>query len=299
MTPAITAAPGFVNAAGGDFHLTATSSLIDAGTAGTGGADEPITDLDGNPRVLDGTGTCRARRDLGAYELSPSALPATATALTPTAALGVPIAFQATGCSADPSLTAVFNWAFDDGASASGSAVTHTFATPGTHTATVVISDGTSRSGTANATVTVQAPAAALPIAPALSALTVAPKSFRAAARGATITAVRRTGATISYNDSEAAVTTFTVTTRLPGIVRGGICVAMPKAGAGKAKRCRRTVTAGTFTHPDAAGRTTLHFSGRLRSKALVPGTYTLTAIAKNAAGQVSRPVTAKFKVVR
>jgi len=57
--------PGFVNAAGGDYRLAASSPLIDKGTPG-GGA--PTLDLAGGTRVLDGNGDGAAVRDMGAYE---------------------------------------------------------------------------------------------------------------------------------------------------------------------------------------------------------------------------------------
>jgi hypothetical protein len=66
----LTAGPMFVNPAS-DFHLQMTSPLIDAGTPGPLGGSESPTDLDGNPRLVDGNGDNTARRDLGAYELQP------------------------------------------------------------------------------------------------------------------------------------------------------------------------------------------------------------------------------------
>ena len=65
---------GFVDARGGDFHLLASSPLLDAGN--------PVTaqglDLDGNALVADGNGDGTARRDLGAFERgqAPSTPPA-------------------------------------------------------------------------------------------------------------------------------------------------------------------------------------------------------------------------------
>ncbi|HKQ60250.1 MAG TPA: thrombospondin type 3 repeat-containing protein, partial [Candidatus Polarisedimenticolaceae bacterium] len=49
---------------GRDFHLTATSPVIDQGE----NAQAPITDFDGRPRVQDGNGDGQARIDLGAFE---------------------------------------------------------------------------------------------------------------------------------------------------------------------------------------------------------------------------------------
>ncbi|HEU5069510.1 MAG TPA: choice-of-anchor Q domain-containing protein [Verrucomicrobiae bacterium] len=69
----ITAPPRFVNQAGGDYHLQATSFAINSGDNGNVTA---ASDLDGHPRIVDGT------VDLGAYEyqqLLPAAFTAPAT----------------------------------------------------------------------------------------------------------------------------------------------------------------------------------------------------------------------------
>ena len=56
--------PAFVNAAGADFHLQASSPAIDAGSA----AGAPPIDFDRRPRPLDGNGDGTAAYDLGAFE---------------------------------------------------------------------------------------------------------------------------------------------------------------------------------------------------------------------------------------
>ena len=54
-----------------DYHLTANSPCIDAGTnSPTGGL--PATDLDGTPRPLDGDGDMVADADMGVYEFDPN-----------------------------------------------------------------------------------------------------------------------------------------------------------------------------------------------------------------------------------
>ncbi|RNM16676.1 hypothetical protein EFL26_03890 [Nocardioides pocheonensis] len=73
--------PGFVDAAGGDYGLAASSPLIDMGAPGTGA---PTQDLAGGTRVLDGNGDGAAVRDMGAYEAPAKAVQAApVTSVTP------------------------------------------------------------------------------------------------------------------------------------------------------------------------------------------------------------------------
>jgi hypothetical protein len=58
--------PLFVNFASSDFHLQAGSPAIDAGDNAAPGI--PITDFDGNDRILDGKGNCNPIVDMGAFE---------------------------------------------------------------------------------------------------------------------------------------------------------------------------------------------------------------------------------------
>jgi hypothetical protein len=67
-----TAAPLFVDAANGDFHLSAASTMIDAGNPADPGVGE--VDFDGDPRAVDATPACTGnvdRRDIGADEYAP------------------------------------------------------------------------------------------------------------------------------------------------------------------------------------------------------------------------------------
>jgi predicted outer membrane repeat protein len=63
----LNAAPGFADAAAGNFRLLAGSPLIDAGSNAALPAGV-TTDLDGNPRTVDGDGNATAVVDIGAFE---------------------------------------------------------------------------------------------------------------------------------------------------------------------------------------------------------------------------------------
>jgi hypothetical protein len=67
----LSGSPGFVNEAGGDFHLAVGSGLVDAGTPGVLPAG--TADRDGNPRPSDGDSDGTAISDVGAFELQGTA----------------------------------------------------------------------------------------------------------------------------------------------------------------------------------------------------------------------------------
>jgi hypothetical protein len=66
------AAPSFVNAGAGDYHLAPGSAGIDAGTGTAAGA--PADDIDGDVRPIDGDGDGTARVDIG-FDEAPAAGP--------------------------------------------------------------------------------------------------------------------------------------------------------------------------------------------------------------------------------
>ena len=96
-TRRLTGNPGFVDEPGGNFHLAADSSLIDAGTPD--GVPAGATDRDGKPRASDGNGDCVPVPDIGAFEYQGAAVaactpapgaPATGGAVTAPAATAAP-----------------------------------------------------------------------------------------------------------------------------------------------------------------------------------------------------------------
>jgi hypothetical protein len=134
---------------------------------------------------------------------------------------------------------------------------------------------------------------------PSITALRLSPSTFRAAAKGPTIAAARRkgTGTTITYSDSLAATTSFTILRATAGVRSGRRCVAPPKRRSrhAKLKRCTRLLATASFTHIDRAGANRLRFSGRAHAKKLSPGSYTLVAIPK--LGVAGKPVSAHFTI--
>ena len=109
--------------------------------------------------------------------------------------------------------------------------------------------------------------------------------------------AVARTGTSISYTDSEASTSTFTVLKPTRGARRGHRCVRRSKS-LRHAKACTRYVPKGSFTHADQADRNTIHFTGRVHRHALRPGGYRMSVRATTA-GKTGAPRTAKFRIVR
>ncbi|WCB93609.1 hypothetical protein DSM104299_02325 [Baekduia alba] len=123
---------------------------------------------------------------------------------------------------------------------------------------------------------------------PVLSRLKLSPASFR-----------RGKSTTITWTDSAAVTTTFSVQRKASGVRKGKACVAKPKRAAAKGrakpKACTRWLAVkGTFTHADRAGTNTSKWTGRLRGKKLAAGAYRLVATPKG-----GKPVTRTFTVKR
>lgn len=115
-----------------------------------------------------------------------------------------------------------------------------------------------------------------------IGALTISPKSFKAARSDATVPhGAGSGGAIVRYSDSLPASTAFTVLEPRPGIesrTRG--CVKLPRAShPAHLRRCTRYVTLGGFAHRDRQGSNSLRFSGWVARHKLAPGPYRLQAL--------------------
>ena len=132
--------------------------------------------------------------------------------------------------------------------------------------------------------------------APVLSKLALRPSAFLP------VSGTHRTkrGTTISYTDSAAAKTTFTVQHAVRGVRSGKRCVTPPKhhrKAATKPRPCTRLVLLrGSFTHVDRPGANTVQWSGMLGGKPLPPGSYRLLA-RPTLAGVAGAPVEHAFTI--
>jgi hypothetical protein len=236
--------PLFVDKPGGDLRLRGVSKLIDAGDPASSVVDEPITDLRGEIRVVNGIA------DMGAFEYQRRAPVLSGVAASPTtAAAGAPIAFSAAATDPDGEDVAL-SWQFDDGTTSDGASPQHAFAQPGGHLATVTATDPAGVTANAQVSVSITAPDVHVtPAAPALSALTLSPSKF-----------VAKRGTRVGFKLNIHARLAFRV-------VR-----------CGASKKCR--AVKGSFKRSGSAGSNRFHFSGRLGGKVLQPGRYRLVATA-------------------
>jgi hypothetical protein len=277
--------------------LGSGSAAIDAGPAS--GSNCPATDARGVARP-----SGRAC-DIGAYEVTPpAASTGPASLVTRTTAT---VAGTVTANAGNATVTVAFGTTTSYGDTVSAGHVAGlapapvaaglTGLRPGTRYHYQVVatsSDGSAHS--ADATFTTSA------ATPRVTHLKLSPATFAVARSGASVAAPERspgrTGATITYTDSAAARTTFTVLHAVPGVRSGRRCVAPPKHGTGRGTlhACTRSVATGHFTRADVAGANRFRFTGRVRRQALRPGRYTLSAVPK-AGGLSGRPATARFRI--
>jgi hypothetical protein len=291
--------PIFANPAGGDFHLLASSSLVSYRPVAL-----PVlatTDLDGLPRFTDGA------FDLGAFQHQRPTV--TASALPPGVKLGNAVTFAAAGSIIRPNDPLMFGWQFDDGATASGSSVSHTFTTGGEHTGVVTVTDTYGFTATATAMVSVVGPPTVSVVGrPTVSALRQTNSVWVRGNKLATVTSKKKhpkpragkkpkrpVGTTFSFKLDQQAKVTLAFVQRQSGRMSAGKCSVKAKHG----KRCTLKTLRGTMTLPGGhGGSDKIAFQGKLASGKLPAGRYTMTLTATNAAGQTSNPTSISFTIV-
>lgn len=180
------------------------------------------------------------------------------------------------------------SWDFGDGGSASGAAVSHSFG-PGSYTVSAAVTDALGNTNSASRPLAIS-PAPA-PGATAGGSDTTPPKLTKVALKPKKVK--RGKAVKLSFALSEAAALRVTLARGAKGVKRGRKCVkAQPKA-QGKAKPCRRFVTVKTLGGKFGAGAGSLALP-----KTLAVGAYKITAVATDAAGNGSTPVSATLTVV-
>jgi streptogramin lyase len=101
---------------------------------------------------------------------------------------------------------------------------------------------------------------------------------------------------TLRVTLSEAATVSARFERKLPGRRKAGRCV--PPRRAPHARRCTRFVTLGTQRRAAVAGANRLAIGGKLGRRALPAGSYRVTILATDAAGNASAPVIRQLRVV-
>jgi hypothetical protein len=131
---------------------------------------------------------------------------------------------------------------------------------------------------------------------PALKLLFMQPSRF---SPSGSPKAKRGTGTTISYVDSEASRSTFTVLRRRQGVEKGRHCVPSRSGSLSKHEiRCSAYVVVARFTRKDRAGTNRFHFGGYIAGRRLTPGTYLLEVVPRTA-GRVGSMASVVFQIVR
>ncbi|MDQ2911400.1 MAG: CSLREA domain-containing protein [Actinomycetota bacterium] len=246
--------------------------------------------------VLDQRGTPRPRGsacEIGAYELAPPLV-------TTTPALGIGLTSASLRGTISPSSQGT-GYFFEYGATTAYGSTTQALFLPPAGSTQIVVSalvanlkqgttyhfrlvayngDGTARGADATFTTNDRTK-------PVLTLLKVAPGIFRAAK-----------GTKISFNLSEPATVTFKVDRVLPGVRRGGRCVARTARARGKA--CTRYVPVkGTLVQAGSAGANSVGFDAKVGGKTLRPGAYRLAASPRDPGQNVGKTVVTAFRIVR
>jgi hypothetical protein len=132
--------------------------------------------------------------------------------------------------------------------------------------------------------------------APALSAFSISPISFKAAASGSSIA---RKGTRVRYRLSEDATVTFTVERVTKGRRSAGKCQRPSSANRRGASCTLYVKVSGSFSHRGKSGSNSFTFSGRLSGRKLGASSYRLRATARDAAGNRGAVRAAGFKIRR
>jgi hypothetical protein len=201
------------------------------------------------------------------------------------------------------------SWAFGDGQSANGAAVTHAYSSPGERTVTVTGVDAAGNATQTSQKLTIDpAPVPPplgpsptppgprpVPKAPVLSGLQQSNARWllQKAKRGPKLPV----GTTFRFRLDRAAQVRFAFSQVVPGRRVNGRCVKATKKNRGKA-RCNRSLAAGTLTAAGKAGANSVAFRGTIRGRGLQPGRYRVLVTAL-ADGKRSTSKSLQFTIAR
>jgi hypothetical protein len=208
--------------------------------------------------------------------------PAIAAVSVP-AQVGVQTPVAMTATAVDSQSVATVSWDFGDGSQADGNAVSHAYGAPGVYLVTVTATDASGNSASQARAIAVVSPDTSDHTAPVISTLTSSHPRFRVAATNATQIARKhkRTPAgtifTLRISERSTLVLSF----------------------SGRAGRRRSLVTPPPLVRTARGpGSVSLAFSGRIAGVRLAPGSYRMSVVAIDPAGNRSRPATVAFSVV-
>jgi PKD domain len=273
--------------------------------------------------------TTAGTAELAVYDAAPPAL--SAPTIPASATAGVAASFSVPTPLDVWSEPVAVTWSFGDGATATGTAVTHTYAQAGVYqvkaTATDALGNEISQSGSigvaaastsgtsgssANSSGTSGSSSSASPPATASSGggrpltvtdLELSPTRFRRGRRAATISAheikALPSTTTIAFVLSGAATVTLKFEGASAGVLVGHQCKALSKARR-KGRPCTRYVVASHGVSRQAgAGTDRITFAGVLDGGArLAPGTYRLSLLATRGGARASAAQRPTFEVI-
>jgi DNA-binding beta-propeller fold protein YncE len=133
--------------------------------------------------------------------------------------------------------------------------------------------------------------------APTLSRFSISHWTFTVTRAATPVSALAR-GTTFRFALSEAATVRISIQRGAPGRRVGKHC-RKPTRRLRHRHACTRLVTAGTLRRSQRSGRRSVRFSGRIGRRALQPRRYRATIRATDAAGNVSRPKSLSFRIVK
>jgi PKD domain len=195
------------------------------------------------------------------------------------------------------------SWSFGDGQTASGTAVSHTYAKPGTYAVTMTSTDGLGNPTSQTAQIAI-VPGTSHPVAPTLTHVSQSHTEWRESKKPATIARKHRpkappVGTTFSFTVNQPARVTLTFTQSSAGRRVNGKC-RTPSKHDRERPHCKRMVTRGTLGYSVTAGRHTVAFNGRIGGRKLPLGAYTLRLTATNPTSQQrSRTASLRFTIAK